>query len=106
MNDINETDWKTFRAMAPVLRERYLQRTNQELLAILGNEQQSHTDRFWDVEERSRETAKVLQACLDGHSRSKMPHFMIMMLTHGMLAADDLANFSEALRERMKHYAI
>jgi hypothetical protein len=104
MNHVNENDWKIFRDMAPVIRERYLSKRNQELLDILGDDQQSHTERFWDVEERSNEIAKILRECLDGHSRSKMRLFMMVMLRHGMMTDDDLNKFSEELRERLQPF--
>jgi len=104
MNHVNENDWKIFRDMAPVIRERYLSKKNQELLDMLGDEQQSHTERFWDVEERTKEIAKILRACLDGHSRSKMDLFMMVMLSHGMLTDDDLDKYSEELREQLRRH--
>ncbi len=100
-NKPKESDWKVFRAMAPELRERYLHARNNELASILSNDQLSETERFWASEERSREIAKVLRACLDGHSRSKMAFFMVLMLTHGMMTQNDLAKFSDELQERM-----
>lgn len=96
-----EKDWKTFKVMAPELRERYLRARNEELLSILTNEQLSETERFWDVEEQAGKIAKILRSCLDGHSRSKMEFFMMVMLTQGMMTKDDLAAFSEEVRERL-----
>ncbi len=49
MSDANESDWKLFRAMASLLRERYLREKNQELLEILSDDHQTHTDRFWEM---------------------------------------------------------
>jgi len=106
MNHVNENDWKIFRDMAPLIRERYLRKKNQELSEILSDEQQSHTDRFWDVEEHAKKIAKILRECLDGHSRSKMELFMMVMLSHGMLTDEDLDKFSEELRERMRRLRI
>lgn len=100
----NEKDWKIFRDMAPELRERYLIDRNKELASILSDDQRSQTERFWDVEERAREIAKVLRVCLDGHTRSKMNFFMITMINHGMMKQDDLTKFSEQMRERFLPY--
>jgi hypothetical protein len=49
MSEANESDWKLFRAMASLLRERYLREKNQELLEILSDDHQTHTDRFWEM---------------------------------------------------------
>ena len=97
----DEKDWKAFRNLVPILRERYLRARNEELTAILGDDDRSPTEKFWDLEERAGEIAAALRACLDGHSRTKMRQFMIQMLGVGMMAVEDLDAFSEELRERM-----
>ena len=95
-----ESDWKAFRAMVPDLRERYLRARNEELTSILNDSARSPTERFWDVKERTQAIAKILRDCLDGHSRSKMELFIMVMFNHGMMTADDLGAFSSELRER------
>jgi len=45
----------------------------QEIAAILTDEEKPPADRFWDVEEKIKEEAKILRDCLDPHSRSTMP---------------------------------
>lgn len=97
----DEKDWKAFRNLAPILRDRYLQARNEELAAILDDDERSPTEKFWDLEERTGEVAATLRACLDGHSRTKMRQFMMQMLKVGMMTVDDLDAFGEALRERM-----
>lgn len=99
-----EKDWKVFRDMVPELRERYLIARNEQLAAILRDEQNTQTDRFWDVEGKTKETAKVLRECLDGHTRSRMESFMITMIGYDMMKKDDLARFSEELQERFLPY--
>lgn len=96
-----ESDWRTFREMVPELRERFLRAKNRELASILDDGGLSPTERFWSVEEKTREIAKVLRACLDGHSRSKMELYMMAMLNNGMMTEEDLAAFSPELRERI-----
>ncbi|MCU0748836.1 MAG: hypothetical protein MUF13_04740 [Akkermansiaceae bacterium] len=95
-----ESDWKAFRAMVPELRERYLCARNEELRSILNDSARSPTERFWDVEERTQAIAEILRDCLDGHSRSKMELFIMVMFNHGMMTADDLDAFSSEIREQ------
>jgi hypothetical protein len=97
----NNPDWKIFRAMAPELRERYLQARNKELMAILADEQSSPTERFWEVHDQTRKIARILQHCLDGHARSSMDSYILLMLNRGMMTMHDLSSFSEELRTRM-----
>ncbi len=96
----SESDWKRFRRIVPELRERYLRRRNSELSAILGDESSTATDQFWAASERIEETGKILRACFDGHTRSTMMSFLMMMYRHQMLTEDDLDGFSEGVRGR------
>lgn len=100
----NEKDWKAFRKLVPILRERYLRSRNAELAAILGDDERSPTERFWDLEEQVQEIAKILRACLDGHSRTKMRMFMYQMFNVGMMTIEDLEDFSEDLRKGMTEW--
>lgn len=98
-----EPDWKAFRAMVPELRERHLEKVNAELAALLKKEGSTPTERFWAIEERIGQEAKILRQCLDGHSRSQMTLFMALMLRHGMLADADLQSFSPELAGRLRN---
>lgn len=102
MNDRpKESDWKRFRAMVPGLRERYLVKCNADLVDLLQNGSSTATGRFWEVEKRVGKEAGILRSCLDGHSRSKMFHSMLLMYRHRMLTDGDLDHFSEELRDRV-----
>ncbi len=103
-DNAQEKDWKVFRNMAPELRERYLIDRNEELASILNDDQLSQTDRFWEVEKKTKQTAKVLRECLDGHTRSRMGSFMIIMIGYGMMTNDDLLKFSVETQERYLPY--
>jgi hypothetical protein len=94
----NNPDWKIFQAMLPELRERYLQARNEELMAVLADARLSPTERFWEVEERTRKTARILRDCLDGQTRSRMFSFMSLMLNYGLMTPEDLAPFSLEVR--------
>ena len=97
-----ESDWKTFRKMVPELRERYLAEKNKEVVMIFMDDGRTPTERFWDARERMEKERKILESCLDGHSRSSMRGYMYLMYRHGMLSDSDLENFSEDLRNDIK----
>jgi protein-tyrosine phosphatase len=44
---------------------------------------------------------KILEDCLDGHSRSGMDISMLLMLRYGMLKEEDMKGFSEELQEQL-----
>jgi hypothetical protein len=96
-----ESDWKTFRKRVPEWRERYLEERNREIIGILSEEGKTPTERFWDAEERIKKEARILVDCLDGHSRSKMAWYLMLMHRYGLIRDEDLEEFSEALRERV-----
>ena len=96
-----ESDWKKFRAMVPKLRERYLaEERNARISAMLADPKKNETERFWDAMYEMEKEAKILLQCLDGHSRSKMGHFVHTMIRAGMLQKEDLAEFSEGIAGR------
>jgi predicted protein tyrosine phosphatase len=96
-----ESDWKKFRAMAPVLRERYLAERHAGILRKFTDPKKTETERFWDTLEEMEAEAKILRHCLDGHSRSKMWLYMLSMAHAGMLKSEDMVGFSDELREQM-----
>ena len=96
-----ESDWKQYRDMIEFLKERYLKEANQRLSGILTDGDRSATDQFWDTFEEMKKEKKILQDCLDRHSRSYMYLSMLLMLRHGMLKEEDLQGFSEELQEQL-----
>jgi len=96
-----ETDWKRFRALVPVARDRYLRMRNAELVAMLTSSKKSPTESFWEAAETVEREAAVLRRCLDDISRARMCAVLIEMHRVGMLGENDLAGFSEELRQRV-----
>ena len=96
-----ESDWKKFRDIVPKLRERYLADRNARIVALLTRPEKTETERFWDAMEVMEREAKILQQCLDGHSRSSMQRYMLTMIGAGMLMKADMEGFSEELRRQL-----
>ena len=99
-----ESDWKHYSGMIEFLKERYLKEKNQKLNEILTDSGRTATDQFWDTFEEMKKEKKVLQDCLDPHSRSNMYFSMCLMLRHGMLKESDLKGFSEELQEQLTNH--
>jgi len=79
-----ESDWRKFRDLVPKLRERYLAERNARIVAVLTDLKKNETERFWDAMEQMEKEARVLQGCLDGHSRSSMQMYILRMIGAGM----------------------
>ena len=80
-------------------RERYLAKQNARIADMLADPKKNETERFWDALDEMQKEAKTLRACLDRHSRSNMMFSLVAMRAVGMINAEDLADFSEELRE-------
>ncbi|MBI5585122.1 MAG: hypothetical protein HY892_15015 [Deltaproteobacteria bacterium] len=96
-----KSDWKIFQKRVPEWRERYLLKKNGEIVGILADEGKTPTERFWEAKKRMKEEAKVLRDCLDGHSRSEMEWYLLLMHRHRLIHDADLIEFSVALREQV-----
>jgi hypothetical protein len=101
---MKESDWKAFRKMVPGLRERYLRQKNVEITGILQTPGICDTERFWNAHEKITKEAKILERCLDDHSRSRMMFFIDDMLAAGMMTEEDLSVFSEELQAQARRW--
>jgi hypothetical protein len=101
MHEPRESDWKKFRSMLPVWRERYLAEKNRRIAALLADANKTETDRFWNAERLIGKEARVLQRCLDDIRRSRMWERLAEMRGAGMIRREDLADFSEELQRQV-----
>jgi hypothetical protein len=98
-----ESDWKKFRNSLDKWRERYLKRKNDEIRAILEDNDLNETEKFWDIVDFQKNESKILRNCLDGYSRSKMSLHMALMKKYEMICQEDIEEFSEELQEHLKN---
>ena len=98
-----ESDWKKFRNSLDKWRELYLKRKNDEIRAILEDNNRDETDKFWDIVEFQKNESIKLRDCLDGFSRSKMTLQMALMKRYEMVCQKDMEEFSEELQEFLKN---
>ncbi len=98
---MKELDWKLFRKQVPAWRERYLEEKNAALRRLLDRPNQTPTTIFWQMKDFADEQARVLVNCFDGHSRTKMDDFLVLMIRHKVVRRTDLDEFSEELQARL-----
>ena len=101
MNEPRESDWKKFRAMLPVWRERYLAEKNPRIAAILSGPRKTETERFWEAERVIEKEARILSRCLDDIRRSRMWERLAEMRAARMIRREDLAEFSPELQDQV-----
>ena len=100
-----ESDWKAFRALVPICRDRYLAKVNERVEGLLSAGSGTPTERFWNAQEEIEKEVGILESCLDGHSRSKMGPYAGLMYRYGMISDEDLKGFSTEFAERAKRFS-
>ncbi len=98
----NKSDWKKFRDSLDNWRERYLQRKNIEIRAILENKDLNETEIFWGIVEFQKKESKKLRDCLDGFTKSNMTLHMALMKKYEMIDQNDIQEFSKELQNFLK----
>lgn len=103
MNRFSERDWKLFRNKVADWQEAYMEKLNQEYIALLSGEGNA-SDKFWELEKRIREDKKDcgVQCKM---SRSNQFYIMSSLLNEGAITFDDLEDFSDDLKAIMHHFA-
>ena len=103
MNKFSEKDWKLFRNKISDWKEAYIEKLNKEYVALLSGKGNA-SDKFWKLEKRIRDDKKDcgLQCEM---SRSNQFYIMLSLLNEGAITFDDLEDFSDDLKDTMKHFA-
>lgn len=104
MNRFSEKDWKLFRSKIADWQEAYMEKLNQEYVAILTGEGNA-SDKFWEIEKRIREDKKDCGVQCE-MSRSNQFYIMLSLLKEGAITLDDLEDFSYDLKETMKYFFV
>lgn len=99
MYDVIEKDWKLFRKLLPEWQERHMEKLLGEYAAIIKGDGIAST-KFWKLEERLRKDVKHLGVCAR-MSRSTMVHNLLRLLDEKAIEKDDLAGFSDELKQRL-----
>lgn len=100
---VNERDWKLFRSKLPGWQENYMDKLNHEYMEILNGDG-NPSDRFWALEERIRKDKRDTGVVVSGASRSNMLDNILALIREGAIGVEDLAEFSEELRETVKMF--
>lgn len=102
MNRFSEKDWKLFRNKISDWQEAYMEKLNKEYIALLSGEGNA-SDKFWKLAKRIREDKKDCGVQCE-MSRSNQFYIMLSLLNEGVITFDDLEDFSDDLKDTMKHF--
>lgn len=103
LNRFSEKDWKIFQNKISDWQETYMEKLNKEYIALLSGEGNA-SDKFWKLEKRIREDKKDCGVQCE-ISRSNQFCIMLSLLNEGVITFDDLEDFSDDLKDTMKHFA-
>ena len=103
MNKFSEKDWKLFRNKISDWKEAYMEKLNKEYVALLSGKGNA-SDKFWKLEKRIREDKKDCGVQCE-MSRSNQFYIMLSLLNEGAITFDELEDFSDDLKDTMKHFA-
>lgn len=103
MNRFSEKDWKLFRSKIAGWQEAYMDKLNKEYMAILSGDENA-SEKFWKLEKRIKEDKKGCGVQCE-MSRSNQFYIMLELLNEGAISMDDLDEFSDDLKETIKHFA-
>ena len=93
MNKFSEKDWKLFRNKISDWKEAYMEKLNKEYVALLSGKGNA-SDKFW------KDCGVQCEM-----SRSNQFYIMLSLLNEGAITFDDLEDFSDDLKDTMKHFA-
>ena len=96
---VNESDWKMFRSKLPGWQESYMEKLNNEYIALLASPGKA-SDKFWTLEKRIWQDKKKV-GVVARMSRSNMYLNLLNLLADEVITLDDLAGFSDDLREKL-----
>ena len=103
MNRFSERDWKLFRRKIVDWQEAYMDKLNKEYIEILSGEG-NPSDKFWELEKRIKEDKKDCGVQCE-MSRSNQFYIMMSLLDEGAITMDDLNDFSDDLKDTIRHFA-
>jgi hypothetical protein len=101
MNEPRESDWRRFRALLPVWRERYLAERNPRIATVLRDAKKTETERFWEAEKMIEQNARILARCLNDIRRSRLWERLAEMRAARMIRREDLEEFSPELQKQV-----
>lgn len=96
-----ERDWKLFSSKVGGWQEAYMDRLNNEYIALLSVENELPSEKFWKLEKRVREDKRNSGVTLE-KSRSKLIMNLCNLLAEGAITLADLEDFSDELQSTIR----
>lgn len=98
--EVSKSDWKLFRERLPKWQERYMERLVKKYMDLLSSDEPS-SDKFWKLEKRIKNDSKNPGVILQLR-KSSMIYDIVAMINLKVISLDDIEDFSEELKDRVK----
>ena len=99
--DISKKDWKLFTERLPLWQEKYIQKLNDEYSHILFKKSFTSSERFWELEKRINQDKKSPGVMLE-LDKNNMELDIMRLLKDGAITIEDISDFSDELKDRVK----
>ncbi len=93
-------DWALFRVKIGEWQEIYMDRLNQEYIALLSGEG-APSEKFWQLDKRIRNDRRSRGVQLELR-KSTMAYDIAAFINSGIIGDEDLADFSDELRDTVR----
>lgn len=101
MSDLPETDWKYMRALESTLLERLCQRINQQMTAILEQDDLSAYQRYHKIYQKTKTADKEIARAFDDWRRSTLFSRMLEIDRQQLMTAEEQQRLSAETRQRL-----
>jgi hypothetical protein len=102
LRGIKESDWKVFRRLREVALERFCQRVLAEMKYVESEPEKTSHERYLAVWKVMNDRNDELAAAFDNPRRSAALEQLMLMWSHKLLTDEEMAQFSDDMREVMK----
>jgi hypothetical protein len=99
--DIHESDWRVFRRLHSIALERFCKRVLEEVREVAECKTDYH-DSYRKVYRLIRDHDKRMAAAFDDPRRSNAFLLLVNIIGEGLLAAEELKQFSQEVQARIK----
>lgn len=96
----SKSDWKLYREKVAGWQEDYMERLIKAYITYLNSDEHAST-KFWEMEKRIKQDKKSPGVCIELRKK-EMLFDLVRLLQDGVIVFDDLAEFSDELRENVR----
>ena len=103
--EISETDWKLFRQLHPIARDRFCERVLSDVGRLASDTGKSAHDRYLAVFQLLQRRDKMLAEAFNGLRRSTAWRQLAVIRSRGLLTEEEFASFSSETRGAVQVYS-